>query len=97
MTELSFLIDLLLNGRLSTKTKALVQQRIVEVETNMSLPQAVKQYQRAQVSAVPIETLTHNEVTVKALADRQAAIQAAINQKPQEVSTGNGTKGPRKF
>lgn len=95
MTELSFLIDLLLNGRLQPKTKELVKNRIQEVEQNMSLPQAVKQHQRVQASLEPpvVNTFEVN----KAMADRQAVIQAAVNQKPIEVDTGSGTKGPRKF
>lgn len=97
MTELSFLIDLLLNERLQPKAKVKVQNRITEVEQNMSLPQAVKQYAKVQASLEPPIEVAQNAATSQALAARQAAISAAVNQKPIEISTGNGTKGPRKF
>lgn len=94
MTELSFLIDLLLNGRLQKSVQQQVKDRIAEVEQNMCLPQAIKQYQRAQA---PVDIVAQNIATSQALQQREQAIQAAVNQKPIEVSTGNGTKGPRKF
>lgn len=99
MTELSFLIDLLLNGRLQKSVQEKVKQRISEVEQNMSLPQALKQFNRNASSPTPAEVsvVAHTMETSKALAQRNEAIQAAVNQKPIEVSTGNGTKGPRKF
>lgn len=98
MTELSFLIDLLLNGRLQKSVQEKVKLRISEVEQNMSLPQAVKQYARVQASLEPpMDHIAKSMEAQKALADRQATINAAVNQKPIEVNTGNGSKGPRKF
>ena len=95
MTELSFLIDLLLNGRLQKTVQEKVRQRIEYVEQNMSLPQAIKQHQRSN-SSVPIEAAVTAQAT-QAVLERQATIQAAVNQKPIEVSTGSGSRGPRKF
>jgi hypothetical protein len=101
MTELSFLIDLLLNGRLQKAVQEKVKARIAEVEQNMSLPQVVRQYNRVQPSLEPPVAITAE--ASKALADRKAMIQAAVNAKPMEVDTGSsssglsGTKGPRKF
>lgn len=41
MTELSFLIDLLLNHRLQKGTKEVIQQRIKDVEAGMAMPMQV--------------------------------------------------------
>jgi hypothetical protein len=97
MTELSFLIDLLLNGRLQRTVQEKVKARISEVEANMSLPQAVKQFQRVQASLEAPISIAQTPEAAKALADRQAAIQGSINQHPDEVKYPGGSKGPRKY
>lgn len=97
MTELSFLIDLLLNGRLQKAVQEKVKARIAEVEQNMSLPQAVKQYTRVPASLEPPASIAQTPEAAKAMSDRREAVQAMVNAKPIEVSTGSGTKGPRKF
>ena len=43
MTELQFLIDLLLNHKLSKETKALIKERIGQVEAQYARPQQVIQ------------------------------------------------------
>jgi hypothetical protein len=97
MTELSFLLDLLLNNRLDRAVKGKITARITQVEQDMSLPQAIKQQQRNQQQVTSVDNVAQTAATAQALANRQAAIDAAVNQKPMEVATGNGTKGPRKF
>jgi hypothetical protein len=103
MTELSFLIDLLLNGRLQPKTKELVKNRIQEVESRMvdgtvNPKQLIQGYKRVQESLLPpVEVIATTPEAAQALKDRQSLIQSAINQKHVEVPTGGGTRGPRKF
>lgn len=110
MTELQFLIDLLLNHKLSPTTKKLVAERVSFVEEQM----------RPNKPTVPHRTMPNIPVqapSTQAILDREAGLDvpsptnmmvaAAPTLPPSalatnrivggQVNTGNGTKGPRKF
>lgn len=96
MSELSFLIELLLNHKLPKAVKTLVADRIKEIEGGPK---------RAPVShapGLPAHLIGQAPSTMAALAE---APPVAVMQAPPvskrivggEVDTGNGTRGPRKF
>ena len=93
MTELSFLLDLLLNHKLLTNTKKSVVERIQFIEGQMSVQQPIKT--KPVSIATPLEPVTVQ--AQQAVAERNIAIQAAVAGKPIEVATGGGSRGPRKF
>lgn len=112
MTELQFLIDLLLNHRLTKQTKDLIAKRIGDVEASYAKIQ--KPIAAAQSGARMVNGVMQAASTAAALERDPAIAQAqpiisgpiepipasalAINRiKGGEVNTGNGTKGPRKF
>lgn len=89
VTELQFLIDLLLNHKLPKATKDLVAKRIGEVETGLIPPPR-------HIALHPSVRAMGNQVEAQAM---QAAPPPPVSARivGGEVSTGNGTKGPRKF
>ena len=106
MTELQFLIDLLLNHGLKASTKKHIADRIAQVESNMYKPSVVIP------QAIPINRSTLQAPSTQAILDREgivpnstpiASIPAPVL--PQatnrivggEVQTGKGSRGPRKF
>lgn len=107
MTELQFLIDLLLNHKLNQSTKKLVADRIGSVEESLRIG--------GNRQNVPRGTIVHPSVlqspSTQAILDRDGPppIPTIVEEtlpKPTPaanriiggmVNTGNGTKGPRKF
>lgn len=113
MTELQFLIDLLLNQKLNTVTKKLIASRISEVEEKL---------REHKISSASIPSLVNKNLqsaSTQAILDREAGIPgtstvsipfqtAPVPSIPAtafvtnrivggEKSTGNGMRGPRKF
>lgn len=87
MSELSFLLMLLLDHKLSREVKALLKERIKEIE---SKPQAMSSQRTMAMTQSP-STLANIEAS---------ALPPPIVPKRivgGEVDTGNGTRGPRKF
>lgn len=89
MTELSFLISLLLNDELPINIKQLVANRIKEVEANI-VTQPIRQNRIVQQIQPHIEEqpMQNNPVVAQALAARQQAIAQSISGKsmPGETS-----------
>lgn len=111
-TELQFLIDLLLNHRLSPTTKKLVADRIGFVETSLRQPNVLRgtispiaMHPSLQQAPSTMAAMAKHNIPEEAFATAPVQPQAAmVATKPAsariiggEVSTGNGTKGPRKF
>lgn len=93
MSELSFLIDLLLNHRLTKDVKTLVAERIKEIEGK---PQASPRV------ALPAHLIGQAPSTIANLAAEPPVnpMQAPpTSQRIQggEINTGNGTRGPKKW
>ena len=86
MTELSFLIDLLLNKKLSKEVKSLIADRINLIQAQP--PQGV----RAGIVAQAPSTIANLEAAVA-----PTQISAASRIVGGMVNTGEGLKGPRKF
>ncbi len=106
MTELTFLIDLLLNHDLPKETKASVASRIKEVEEALQpkIPTSPIQLQvrdghgsavaAPHVMPEPIPMVPQTQAAVNALAAREMAINQAMNHnRPVDPITGR----PRKF
>ena len=104
MTELSFLINLLLNHKLQKQTKEAIKVRISEVEQNISIPSAPKTEQ-PKPALVAMQALSTQQILEKnpdiiaqtpaaaqALKSREEAIQAAMSGKIEK-----GQTHPRKF
>lgn len=85
MSELSFLLELLLNHKLPKTTQLVIKDRIATVEETKQAPAL----SRKGLSG-PIE-LTMEQVAAKPLPLAESRIVGG------EVSTGNNSKGPRKF
>ena len=99
MTELSFLIDLLLNHKLPKATQAAIKERIDNVQnaqpqllSAQSQPRLAPTFSIKPASqepaAVPIEQVAQNPTTQAAIAHRQAMIDAAANRKVMPGTTG---------
>jgi hypothetical protein len=100
-TEISFLLQLILDEDLSPKVQKLCRKRIKEIEISMGA-------QRPTLPPTRPQALDQAPSTLKAM-ERHAmlpppATLEAPNQIPPaariiggEVNTGAGTKGPRKF
>jgi hypothetical protein len=101
MTELSFLLDLLLNDKLTKATKDKLTERIkyVEASSNQQQRPVAKSWKAVPASLEPplsLDTIAHTPEVAAAMANRQAVVNAAINQKPMVIEK-NGSTGPRKF
>lgn len=91
MTELQWLIQILTKQKLSSAMKDLFIERIGEVETNL-VPKAHMSASSSITAQAPstqrlLDEPKHSPISVP-------PAQRIIG---GEVSTGNGTKGPRKF
>ncbi len=106
MTELSFLIDLLLNHKLSKEVKKLIADRVREIEsaprTAAHIPAGVPPHLVGQSPstianlmkdppAAPAVVAT-TPIAASAIASRQAAIAAQLSGKPEP-----GRTSPRKY
>lgn len=95
ITELSFLIDLLLTKRSPKEKIVLITERIKEIENQKTQPQVfVHPGPNAQAQST-IANLMKDQVTApvaQALANRQSLIQSAHSDKPEP-----GRTSPRKF
>lgn len=95
MTELQFLIDLLLNHKLPRGTKKLVADRISVVENGLIPPPRIltnhmpPRIQTALLPDAPPSPMVAAPPLPKADIDKETG--RAV------VATGNGTRGPRKF
>lgn len=97
MTELSFLLELLLEHKLEKKTKDLIRDRIKEIE-QAQIPIALRHTPmptklEKKTRHTPMPTIDHVAQTpeaAKALADRQALMLEARNGSP-------GRSAPRKL
>lgn len=103
MTELSFLIDLLLNHKLPKATRDAVAERIRDVEVAAPvrphmpvIPQALSSRDVAarhpEVAPEPVAVVAQNATTQAALASRQQAIAESMAGKVDKT-----TGRPRKF
>jgi hypothetical protein len=91
MTELSFLLDLLLNHKLPKATQLAVKDRIGLLESNHNLPWNFTNRAGA-TNTIPSSptTSTPSPAAAQALAQRQQLMESAGTVQP-------GTKSPRKF
>lgn len=99
MTEIQWLCDILLNYKMPKEVKDKFISRIGEVEAQLSKPQIM--VPRPNSIGVPIQA-----PSTQRLMDEQPFIPPVIKPSPSEIdretgkpmiSTGNGTKGPRKW
>lgn len=101
ISELSFLISLLLNDKTPFELKAVLAERIKEVEQSLGGNRSVSQVVR------PIQNMTIQAASTQAILDQTPTTNGAMiptqNADPAhrimggEKITGNGTRGPRKF
>jgi hypothetical protein len=84
MSELSFLLTLLLEHKLNKPTKLLILERVKELESKTTSRPVPTQITVRPVSLpAPVETIGQTPQAQKALADRQEAIaQAMAGKKP---------------
>lgn len=134
MTELSFLLDLLLNHKLPKVTKELIVERVREVEKKIDSAESRTVYlqpQQAKIQLpsgtvqspstlalmakhgdippnisgmiadiplppppVPVEQIAQTAATQAAMVAREAAMQG---RKSEQIMTGKGIQGPRKW
>lgn len=99
MTEIQFLIDLILNGKLSASAKEKCVARIGEVEASLT-----KMNPKPIPQQPIIQTTTQQAPSMQRIIDEVAMTPTPAPKRivvPTEVitSTGNGTstRGPRKF
>lgn len=111
MTELQFLIELLLNHKLNATTKALLKERIGTVEESL---RGNKQPIQAQVQV--LRGTSMQAASTQALLDKEPLVVQHLPASPTptmipipasapalnrivggEVNTGHGSKGPRKW
>jgi len=96
MTELTFLLELILNHKLPLATKNLIKDRIgqIQAEQPQRTAPAVSSPIRlpTQTESVPVQAVAHTAAAAQALAERERLIQNALNPKPEP-----GRTGPRKF
>lgn len=100
MTELSFLIDLLMNHKLPKVTKELIAARIKEVEETYQAPVAQQVRSSAPLrqravpapAAEPVAVVAQTPATAAAMAERQQLINDNINRKFDKEAGA-----PRKF
>ncbi len=80
MSELSFLIELLLNHELQKETKDLIAARIKEVEERFNLANVTRVTlpQNAYISDVLPEHMAQTPAAAKALQERQQMISTAL-------------------
>ena len=91
MTELQWLIKILTQQKLSTAMKDLFIERIGEVEANL-IPKAhgTRPMINSMAQAASTQRILDEPISTPIIPPTQRIIGG-------EVSTGNGTKGPRKF
>lgn len=90
MTELQFLLELLLKHKLSKETKQLVADRIGEVELKL----------RGNPGIAMARSMEQAPSTIAAMAAQAAPVAlppAAARLVGGEVNNGDGTRGKRKF
>lgn len=112
MTELQFLLDLLLNHKLTASTKKIVAQRIGDVEATFTFaprpiylpppsaqaPSTQKLLDQIAADAAPIEIPPPTTpAAAQALQARSAAINRAANSDPFRGKPEPGRTSPRKF
>jgi hypothetical protein len=104
MSELGFLLELFLNHKLPRITKALIAERIKEVEIaartvtpqpriSSNISAQAPSTQAALMRQDPVEVIAHTSATANALASRQQAINDSISGKRMATESGR----PRKF
>lgn len=94
MTELSYLLDLLLNHKLPRATKLSITERIGLIQSHTQAPML----QRQGIIAQAPSTQKLIDAASAGIAEAAPVVMAASKRIiGGEVSTGNGTKGPRKF
>lgn len=97
MTELQFLLDLLLEHKLTVATKKIIKDRIKYVEDGIHKPSSIaatpQRFEQSNTSkVVPIETIAQTPAAAAALADRQKSIAIAAS-----GTFEPGRTSPRKF
>jgi hypothetical protein len=111
MTELQFLLDLLLNHKLTKDTKKLITERIGQVEQKYTQPtKPVAQIRSPLAQSPSTQALLekHGLMDQGAVPEPTPIVAAPLPAVPAaalaanrivggQVNTGNGTKGPRKF
>lgn len=101
MTEIQWLVDVMLNHKLSESVKQKFIARIGEVEANL-IPRSSNGrtvgFGPTNGGSIPSLGTTQAPSTIAAL-ERQEQPIPPVAQRivGGEVNTGNGTKGPRKF
>lgn len=92
MTELSFLIGLLINHKLPRLIQQIIKARLdeIQIEPSIETPQKTQSFSvkpilspiAAVQNAVPVNEIAQTPAAQAALAHRQALINAALNNKP---------------
>jgi hypothetical protein len=105
LSELVWLIDLLLNHKISRTVRAHVANRIGEIQTGPSMtlpkPQVVNGSLQAPSTIALMEkhepVINATPQTAKAMLDRQEAINKSINSNAFTLKPEPGRTSPRKF
>lgn len=101
MTELSFLVDLLLSEhKLPQAVKKLIAERIKEVESRSSLGSVTPKVMPQVVSQAPSTQRLLADATLPITTPAPIVIPGQQLDKETgrpSIPTGNGTRGPRKF
>jgi hypothetical protein len=94
MSELSFLLELLLNHKVPQTTKKLIQERIREVESHIQAPALQRQpsVRPSPTAQEPQPVIANTAAAAEALAAREALIQQATSGRAEP-----GRTSPRKF
>lgn len=93
MTEIQFLLDIIMNHKLSADVKAKLLARIGEVEQRLTNAQPIRQQHVASSGPIEPQAIVHNTAAVQAaLANRQALMNNAANGVEEP-----GRKSARKF
>ena len=80
MTELSFLLELLLNHKLSQTTKKVISARIKEVETKLNQPQVSNNHGSIVVNSpyIPYQDISNNIPVVKTKNQQSPSMRIAV-------------------
>lgn len=99
MTEIQFLIDLILNHKLSKEAKDLCTKRIGDVEANLTrAPQRIfTPIQPPNTAQAPSMQAILDKVPDGSIIAAPQGIPPSARMVGGEVNTGGGTRGPRKF
>ncbi len=92
MTELTFLLDLLLNHKLPKPTQLAIKDRIGDIDSSRQAPALDRKPNATLLPQKPVEVVAHTQAAAQALLARESLLANAGNEKPEP-----GRTSPRKF